>query len=90
MKNWSTIRLAYCVSDIFYVLCIQTLFFVFFIKIYVAGYDMSRHPFEAFQHMGFCPQADALWPIVTLQEHLEAYARIRGVPWGEVKRLVGQ
>lgn len=71
-------------------LCIQTLFFVFLIKIYVAGYDMSRHPFEAFQHMGFCPQADALWQIVTLQEHLEAYARIRGVPWGEVKRVVGQ
>lgn len=51
---------------------------------------MSKHPFEAFQHMGFCPQADALWPIVTLQEHLEAYAKIRGVPWGDVKRVVEQ
>ncbi|XP_078349015.1 cholesterol transporter ABCA5-like isoform X2 [Oculina patagonica] len=57
-------------------------------KVYVAGYDMSRQPHEAFQHMGFCPQADALWNIVTLQEHLEAFARIRGVPWGEVQRLV--
>lgn len=67
---------------------IQTPFL--FIKIYVAGYDMSKHPFEAFQHMGFCPQADALWPIITLQEHLEAYAKIRGVPWGDVKRVVEQ
>ncbi|KAJ7372621.1 ATP-binding cassette sub- A member 5 [Desmophyllum pertusum] len=57
-------------------------------KVYVAGYDVSRQPLEAFQHMGFCPQSDAHWQILTLQEHLEAYARIRGVPWGEVNRLV--
>lgn len=79
----------YFVCGIF-TLYIQNLFSVFLTKIYVAGYDMGKQPFEGFQHMGFCPQADALWPIVTLQEHLEAYARIRSVPWGDVKRLVGQ
>ena len=56
----------------------------------MAGYDVSKHPFDAFQHLGFCPQADALWDTITLEEHMEAYARIRGVASGEVKRLVSQ
>lgn len=59
-------------------------------KVFVAGYDVSKHPFEAFQRMGYCPQADALWPEITLQEHLELFARIRGVPWGEVEKVVDQ
>lgn len=57
-------------------------------KVYVAGLDVRKQSHEAFQHMGFCPQEDALWPMITLQEHLEAFARLRGVPWGEVKRVV--
>ena len=40
--------------------------------------------------MGYCPQKDALWPTVTLEEHLTLFARIRGVPWDEVKTLVSQ
>ena len=60
------------------------------VQVYVAGYDVSKHPLEAFQRMGYCPQKDALWPDVTLEEHLTLFARIRGVPWGEVKSLVDQ
>lgn len=57
-------------------------------KVYVAGYEVSKHPLEAFQHMGYCPQANALWPVVTVKEHLELFARIRGIPWNEVNRVV--
>ena len=60
------------------------------VKVYVAGYDVSKDPLEAFQRMGYCPQVDALWPTVTLEEHLELFARIRGVPWDEVKRVIDQ
>ena len=83
MGDWITVEL-------YFVDCGFTLLSLSHVKVYVAGYDISRQPFEAFQHMGFCPQTDVLWPIVTLQEHLEVFARIRGVPWGEVKRLVEQ
>ena len=57
---------------------------------YVAGYEVSKHPLEAFQHMGYCPQANALWPVVTVKEHLELFAKIRGIPWNEVNRVVDQ
>ena len=62
----------------------------FHVQVYVAGYDVSKNPLEAFQCMGYCPQKDALWPTVTLEEHLTLFARIRGVSWDEVKTLVSQ
>lgn len=30
--------------------------------------------------VGYCPQFDALLEFLTVQEHLELYARIKGVP----------
>lgn len=30
--------------------------------------------------LGYCPQHDALWKNITVREHLECYAAIRGVP----------
>lgn len=30
--------------------------------------------------IGYCPQFDALLEFLTAQEHLELYARIKGVP----------
>lgn len=34
--------------------------------------------------MGYCPQFDALDELLTGREHLELYARLRGVPEKEV------
>ena len=39
------------------------------------------------QFMGYCPQFDALDPLLTGREHLEFYARIRGIPWQDVKSV---
>ncbi|KAM9831250.1 cholesterol transporter ABCA5 [Neosynchiropus ocellatus] len=44
-------------------------------------------------HVGYCPQVNPLWPRITLQEHLEIYAAIKGlrgddVP-GIIERVVG-
>lgn len=38
-------------------------------------------PFYVFaMQIGYCPQFDALLEFLTVQEHLELYARIKGVP----------
>lgn len=33
-----------------------------------------------FSFLGYCPQEDALLPLLTGYEHLELFARLRGVP----------
>lgn len=40
------------------------------------------------QNMGYCPQFDAIDDLLTGQEHLEFYARLRGVPEGEVAMVI--
>lgn len=37
--------------------------------------------------MGYCPQFDAINDLITGREHLEFYARLRGVPEKEVSRV---
>lgn len=37
--------------------------------------------------MGYCPQFDGLDGLLTAAEHLQLYARLRGVPEGEVKQV---
>lgn len=37
--------------------------------------------------MGYCPQFDALDDLLTGREHLYLYARLRGVPAEEIKRV---
>merc|ERR1719483_315875 len=39
--------------------------------------------------MGYCPQFDALDPLLTGREHLEFYARVRGISPREVKSVAG-
>jgi ABC-type multidrug transport system ATPase subunit len=36
--------------------------------------------------MGYCPQHDAQWKNITVREHLECYAAIRGVPSSDINR----
>lgn len=43
--------------------------------------DMAR------QQVGYCPQFDAIDPLLTGYEHLEFYARLRGVPEKNVARV---
>lgn len=40
------------------------------------------------QNMGYCPQFDALNELLTGREHLEFYARLRGVPAREVAMVI--
>lgn len=39
------------------------------------------------QLMGYCPQFDAISDLLTGREHLELYARLRGVPEESVTKV---
>jgi len=40
------------------------------------------------QELGYCPQFDCVWKTITVREHLETYAAIRGVPRAHIPGLV--
>ena len=37
--------------------------------------------------MGYCPQSDAVFELLTGREHLELFARLRGVPEAQVAQV---
>ena len=57
-------------------------------KVFVTGHSVHSNLSEAFQHMGYCPQHDALWEDITLREHIKCYALLSGVPKSEVEKNV--
>ncbi|KAJ4840078.1 ATP-binding cassette sub- A member 1 [Turnera subulata] len=46
---------------------------------FIFGNDIRANPKAVRQHIGYCPQFDALLEFLTVKEHLELYARIKGV-----------
>ncbi|XP_077133900.1 retinal-specific phospholipid-transporting ATPase ABCA4 [Ranitomeya variabilis] len=50
----------------------------------VAGYSILTNIADVHQNMGYCPQFDAIDELLTGREHLQLYARLRGVPQDEV------
>ncbi|CAL0326631.1 unnamed protein product [Lupinus luteus] len=47
---------------------------------FIFGKDICSNPKAARRYIGYCPQFDALLEYLTVKEHLELYARIKGVP----------
>ena len=45
---------------------------------------------EVRRKLGYCPQFEALFELLTTREHLELYARIKGVPKPLVEDVVQQ
>jgi ABC-type multidrug transport system fused ATPase/permease subunit len=50
----------------------------------LAGYDIVEEQAAVRRLLGYCPQFDALLDKLTAREHLELYARIKGVGGGEL------
>ncbi|KAJ3038201.1 ATP-binding cassette sub- A member 5 [Rhizophlyctis rosea] len=48
-------------------------------KVYIHTRSIFSKSSNAFQYMGYCPQFDGLWPLITVQEHLALFATIKGV-----------
>ncbi|KAM9449520.1 phospholipid-transporting ATPase ABCA1 isoform 1-T2 [Clarias gariepinus] len=54
---------------------------------FLSGYSIRSEMSQVHQHMGYCPQFDAIDDLLTGREHLEFYARLRGVPEREVTKV---
>uniref|UniRef100_UPI0037E7D1F5 phospholipid-transporting ATPase ABCA1 n=1 Tax=Semicossyphus pulcher TaxID=241346 RepID=UPI0037E7D1F5 len=51
---------------------------------FLNGYSIRTEMRDVNQNMGYCPQFDAIDDLLTGREHLEFYARLRGVPEKEI------
>lgn len=40
------------------------------------------------EHVGYCPQVNPLWPRMTLHEHLELYAAVKGLKGRDVPGII--
>jgi ABC-type multidrug transport system ATPase subunit len=54
----------------------------------VFGKDVSRELSRIREDLGVCPQHDVLWPELTVREHLNLFAAIKGVPTDRVQAEV--
>lgn len=55
-------------------------------RVRLCGTNIESSYSDAFLKLGYCAQHDPLWENITLQEHLELYAVIRGIPKDKRKR----
>ena len=55
-------------------------------KVRIGRHDITSNISPAFALLGYCPQFDAIWKVVTVKEHLQAYAAIRGVDPKDINR----
>lgn len=49
-------------------------------SIQINGLDVARDFGQVRKLIGYCPQYDAIFPLMTVEQHLEYYARIKGIP----------
>lgn len=49
--------------------------------------SVAQDPAAAHRSMGYCPQSDAIFDLLTGREHLELFARLRGVPEAQVAQV---
>ncbi|CAG5131578.1 unnamed protein product, partial [Candidula unifasciata] len=54
---------------------------------FVNQYSIRKNMVQVRQFMGYCPQFDALDPLLTGREHLEFYARVRGISSHDTKSV---
>lgn len=56
----------------------------------IKGTDITTGMDKIRQSMGVCPQHDVLWGELTVKEHLQFFAALKGVPADEVDKEVAQ
>lgn len=55
---------------------------------WIAGYDIKGDQSLIRRKIGYCPQFDALLELLTCEEHLRMYSRIKGVPKNRIDKVV--
>nr|XP_048302071.1 cholesterol transporter ABCA5 isoform X2 [Myodes glareolus] len=60
-------------------------------QIFLGDYiSHSNEDDESTKCMGYCPQANPLWPDITLQEHFEIYGAVKGMSASDVKEVISR
>ncbi|KAG2506212.1 hypothetical protein JM18_009330, partial [Phytophthora kernoviae] len=54
----------------------------------LGGFDILSQQIEVRRQIGYCPQFDALFDLLTVREHLELFGAIKGVPQNLLDRVV--
>lgn len=54
----------------------------------LSGYDILTQQVQVRRQIGYCPQNDALIDLLTVREHLELFAKIKGVPNSDLDLVV--
>lgn len=57
---------------------------------YLNGISLIREPNKCRRKIGFCPQFDALFELLSAREHLTLYARIKGIHEKDIPNVVSQ
>lgn len=57
-------------------------------EITVAGHNIETDFEQARKLIGYCPQKDAIFPLMTVEEHIWYYARIKGIPEHLLENIV--
>ena len=55
-------------------------------EVFVNGYKVSTQIEKVHENIGYCPQSDAIIPLLTAREHLIFFARLRGIPEKYVRK----
>jgi ABC-2 type transport system ATP-binding protein len=56
----------------------------------LAGYDVAAEPLEVRRRLGYLPENNPLYFEMTVAEYLGLVAEVRGVPRGDVRRLIAR
>jgi ATP-binding cassette subfamily A (ABC1) protein 3 len=54
----------------------------------VAGHDVVEEAIASRSVIGYCPQFDSILDLLTVQDHIQLYAAIRGIPAAREKEVV--
>uniref|UniRef100_A0A8C7HJP8 Cholesterol transporter ABCA5 n=1 Tax=Oncorhynchus kisutch TaxID=8019 RepID=A0A8C7HJP8_ONCKI len=58
-------------------------------QVLMGDYSTEFRPVDnPLEHIGYCPQVSPLWPRITLEEHLEIYAAIKGLRGQDVPGII--
>jgi len=55
---------------------------------FISGVSAIKEPWKVRRHIGYCPQFDALHPLMTAEETLAMYARLRGFPENKIDGMI--
>lgn len=59
-------------------------------EMHICGFDVKKKFSMARKQIGYCPQFDAIFPLLSVREHLEFYCKIKKIPFDMHEKLIQQ